>query len=155
MVEPAPRRKSDYASFTDRQAMVRQAIAGHAEFEEFSPRLEQLHSPRATHEQLIRRYGVSEFSIVLGGDTFCRISQWDEVDYARDAFRFVVGLRTEDDGEQVVELRDRFSLIAQLVSVGEPAISSSKVRAEFATSGQSSHVPAAVLQYVHEHKLYS
>lgn len=135
MPEPIPRRKVNVSLLKHRLAMINLAIENNRRMESFVPPDHQNHTPRATHALLVKRFGKGhEFWIMLGGDVFEHIDKWqDSDDKIRNLehikrYSFLVGLRTEDDGETAVKIRDELKLDARLITSYLPAAASSVIR---------------------------
>lgn len=108
-----------------------------------------------TMRELKRDHPTTRFVWLLGGDAFSRIDSWEEPVKLASMVRFVVVRRA---GDTIVP--PKTPLTYDIIACDPPDVSSTMIRAKLA-EGSVDHevarnfVPAAVYDYIQQHKLYS
>jgi nicotinate-nucleotide adenylyltransferase len=139
-----------YAPYEDRVRMAEIACAGAPRFE--VSRLEQ-HTERSYSINTIEKVQASlapadELFFLIGADAFAEIGTWHRW---RDVVRAVTFLVVSRPGHQYRIPED--ACVQRLETVDLP-FSSSEIRRTLAAGGRPPEVPAPILAYILQHKLY-
>jgi len=98
-------------------------------------------------------YPDDSLHLLMGGDVFERITSWSDFDQLKTSVSgFIVGLRSEDDGEIAVEVAQDNQLRVQMVTTSQSGVSSSRLRG--GEAALNSLTSTAVAAYIEEHQLY-
>lgn len=160
MTERKPRDKVNVTAYEHRKNMIQRAIADMTAVD-FLEVEDATFSLAATMQKIKKVYGTdNKFSFIMGVDVFERIDQWrgnlsdrSFADVLND-LRFLIALRTEDDGEIAIGVRSRLGLVVELIVSQLPDVSSSKIRHHVDKHKQFPSLHPDVLQYIQANGLY-
>ena len=156
LVEPEPRHKDSASSFADRLAMTQQQFAD-------NPRVLVNPVETATQHTLDKTLTLlepvirgREIWLLVGGDVFEYVPQWPGIQDYAGKVNFLVGLRSEDDGEIAVEhmqgvMKD---FTVKLVASECSAVSSTKLRTDLEGKIADKYLSPTIKQYAEGKRLY-
>lgn len=143
MLEVNPRRKHLVTDASHRRAMLEAALRD-------EPNLSLLDSDQPTlsvHDTLpwlLKRFNGADLCVMMGSDLFVYLESWPDYPALRRAVSFGVATR-EGQGVDETKLSDKDWVIPSPL----PLVASSLVR-----SGDHTHTPQAVRDYIRAHQLY-
>ena len=156
LVEPQPRHKEGISDFKHRVEMTRLLFQDNQQVEVNPVTTVTQHTFADTLSDLEEFTANKEVWLLVGGDVFEFVPKWHEISKYKDKVSFLVGLRSEDDGEVAVELlqgsMSDFSV--KLVASEQSAVSSTKIRADTGSSFAGKNLAENVRQYIIKHSLY-
>jgi nicotinate-nucleotide adenylyltransferase len=157
--EPRPRRKQGVRALEHRVGMIEAAIQSH-------PRLGVIHlkqarfTPHETLPILHRRFPGAEITLLFGDDVLTHIASWPLVEKLVSSVDLLIATRNENRGE----IDRKFAALSsvsglefshQIINAPHNHVSSSAVRGKLrAGDRQVEHLPAAVADYIKQHRLY-
>jgi nicotinate-nucleotide adenylyltransferase len=147
--DPPHKPRLERTPFQHRYRMVELACAGDPKLR--PSRLEEGREPSYsidTIERLKRERPGDELFFLIGADAFAEIRSWHRWQDVVDAVEFIVVTRPGHSYEIPSGAR-----VSRLDSVDLP-VSSSAIRAKLGEGGKASELPASILSYVREHRLY-
>lgn len=152
--EASPRRKKDSSLFDHRIRMLELALRKNRKMEAYRCRVDS-HSAKETMKELHKKYGPeNDYALVMGADVFEHIESWPGYEQLIVENVLIIGLRTEDDGELVVEIADRLNIKPTMIVSPFPLLSSSNIRVAIATGKEPQGLPKEVHSYVKDNSLY-
>lgn len=158
MTERKPRRKARVSSYEHRVQMIKLALQDveGADFLELEN--EDTFELLSTMRKIQNKIGQdNEVCLMMGADVLEHVHEWGsgkEFDDLLARLRFIVALRTEDDGETTVGLRSALGIEMEMIVSPEPNVSSSKIRERIAQN-QPAPIHTYVLQYIQDNRLYA
>lgn len=153
LVEPKPRRKPKTASYKDRLAMAKIATHSQKNLSVHEAHVGDTHSVEHTLKYLQSRFPDAELVMIMGGDVFEYLPEWDGQDELKK-LTFAVGLRSEDDGELAVSIGIEHGYKIKLIQTELPKISSSHIRDLIAAGEKPGYLNPDVYEYIKKRNLY-
>jgi nicotinate-nucleotide adenylyltransferase len=156
--ERRPRDKHTVTDITHRIALIERATSDTAAFHVLSLTSEQ-HTVKDTLPELHAAFGSVHLTFLMGSDivrTFPH--RWDGLDILFREVSFAIGMRTNDNksevAEIVAEMEHVYNTTIQHTYIHAPNadLTSSQIRQ---SSMNMSRLNSRMLEYIHEHKLYS
>ncbi len=158
LVEPDPRHKANVSKLRHRQAMVKKLFADTlaVKVDPLSI-LEDQHTLAGTFEAAKQLGGeAADFWLIVGGDVFEFVPAWPGINDYTDQIGFIVGLRSEDDGELAMQaVMELPRLLYKLVPSESPGVSSTDIRLKLSMGEESRDVSTRVLDYIKQNNLYA
>ena len=152
--EATPRRKNAVTPLKQRKEMLKLIVNDNPKIDVFSGRAKS-HSVEETMNELHEKYGSeNNFYLVMGADVFEHIETWPSHGKLVAENLFILGLRSEDDGELAIEISERLGIKPTLVVSSYPLLSSSKIRESLKQGSQADGLSDMVLQHVQNEHLY-
>lgn len=156
--EPETWRKQPVAIFADRLAMLQavfkddtRVVVLDSEFEGLGSK----HTVSTTLDWLKKKHPEGSMNILMGGDVFEHLPEWTDFNKLSGAVSgYIVGLRSEDDGELAVEIANKHSLSISMVTTTNSSVSSSKIRS-LGVDRMRRDMPSEAVDYAMLKKLYS
>ena len=155
MPEPQPRNKVPEASFTQRKEMILLAIKNQPKMELISI-TDSAHSVIGTLEVIDKHFPkLSELWLVMGADVFEHIPNWDNLKILLKKTNIFVGLRSEDDGESAMEVKQSLGCKMRMIPSELYGLSSNIIRKALASAHKEPEgLSPEVESYIRRHKLY-
>lgn len=154
--EGVPRRKNNVTDLDKRVEMLKIVVKNNERYELLVAEKERSHTVIGVLNALNERFGEgNKYTIILGADVFEYLARWPDSEKLVKEVDFIVALRTEDDGELVVEVAGEFNVKPNMVVSEFTNLSSSKIRKTISKSAEPTGVDAKVLQYIKANKLYA
>ncbi len=152
--EASPRRKNNIIPLGQRVDMLKLVASENEKLEVFTCQNET-HSVDETMTELHRKYGKeNQYFLVMGADVFEHIEGWSSHAQLAIDNSFILGLRTEDDGELAIEIAVRLGLEPTMIISALPSLSSSEIRRALKKRAKANGLNSAVQQYIRSNKLY-
>jgi nicotinate-nucleotide adenylyltransferase len=151
--EAEPRGKMDVTPLAQRRTMLELAAADEPKFSVLELKSKQC-SVAETLPELRQLFPDARFTVLVGSDIAAGIQDWPGIAELTKETAFIIGLRNPQDnaGREAIETTMKtLGADYKTVDVPLPAASSSAAR----TGGTVDHVPAEVMTYITEHKLYT
>ncbi len=153
--EGVPRRKNNVTDLNHRVEMLKIVTKSNEKYELLVADKERSHTVNGVLKALDERFGEgNKYTIILGADVFEYLGQWPDSEKLVKEVDFIVALRTEDDGELVVEVAGELNIKPNMVVSEFTNLSSSKIRKTISQSAEPTGVDTKALQYIKANKLY-
>lgn len=152
--EPVPWRKFNLTELKHRQAMVDLAFKDTQKVATSLDGLKDSNDVDGTLHVLSNKHSQGKYFVLMGADEFLTIDKWHNYKKLIDEVDFVVALRTEDDGEELVmKLRDLPARVTKIVT-DKATASSTKIRQAVRDGEETANIPEAVRSYIDQNSLY-
>jgi nicotinate-nucleotide adenylyltransferase len=153
--EDQPWRKQNVTNLDHRLAMMELAAKDTPKIKLHLPGLAASHDVKSTMRAFDLAHPGDDLVLLMGVDIFLNLDKWDGYQELLDRAEFVVALRTEDDGEELVykmlELPD--ARVTKIVT-DQATVSSSKIREQIANGETPKSLNPDVFEYIKSRRLY-
>lgn len=156
LVEAKPRRKRDVTHLAHRIAMIKLATEPHDNLKLLDLPDKQF-SVAKTMPRLKQRFNNSQLIFISGSDMLDHMHEWPLVKQMLANMGLVVGLRQNDNIEEVQQLISRLPVRPtdlQIMKSPEPTASSGQIRQEILSGNMSEDLPSPVVEYIRTNWLY-
>jgi len=162
IAEPRPRRKRGVTVLKHRENMLGLALQGKAHVELLRTPWQTVHTVRGRFTVVTNTYGENnDYCLLMGGDAFCHIEQWDENGSDKGGYRdivtlvsFIVALRAGDDCTGINVVKKRIGARVTLINSPLPTCSSSRIRNDVMANQKPNGIDLRVYDYIKQNELY-
>jgi len=152
---PVHKEQIDHVSAEDRFRMLEIAIKGNSKFEISRIEIERDEDSYTifTVQELLKRFTDTEFSLIIGHDSYSQLTTWRDYQNLIGSVRIIVMKRAWDDA-----VHPEINRMARKIDFAENPvieISATDIR-ERIKNGRSVqyHLPDSVIEYIHQKRLY-
>lgn len=156
LIEDNPRSKKPKANYQDRLGMLQTTLTDKRNIiDELEIQKQGNRHSNETMQELKNHFGEEhDYYLIMGADVFLNIDTWEGYQELIAEHQFVIGLRSEDDGEELIYKRQQLpNARVHVLSFDEGVISSTKIREDL-LAGISTNIDQNTLKYIQKNKLY-
>jgi nicotinate-nucleotide adenylyltransferase len=156
LAEPVPWRKQVVTPLEHRQKMLELAVAGNPKIRTKLEGMNDQHDIESSLKAFEDSHPNDKIVLLMGVDVFMNIDKWQGWGELKIRTSFAVGLRTEDDGEELVykliELKD---VDVTKIVTDKSIVTSSSVREAVKAGETPKNVSPEVADYIAQNSLYA